>query len=131
MRNRKALVTILAATLAMGFVVMAFVASASPYGTVADARQGGRDRLHVAGDVVEGSLKRDLQNQQLLLTLKDEKGETMQVFHTGEMPSNLAEVKKVVVVGKMEEGKFHSTQMLVKCPSKYEDEKANKAKYKA
>ena len=131
MRNRKSLFTIIAATLAMGFVVMAFVASASPYGNVSDAIRGGNDRLHVAGDVVEGTLTRDLNQNQLRLTLKDEKGETMDVVHTGEMPSNLGEVKKVVVVGKMEGGKFQSKQMLVKCPSKYEDEKAQKAKAKA
>ncbi len=128
MKNRKALVTITAATLAMGFVVMAFVANASPYGTVSDAKAGGRDRLHVAGDVIDGSVKRDLANNRLLLTIVDKAGDKMDVFHTGEMPSNLAEVKQVVVVGKLEDGKFHSTEMLVKCPSRYEDAKTRKVK---
>jgi cytochrome c-type biogenesis protein CcmE len=39
------------------------------------------------------------------------------------MPSNLAEVKQVVVVGKMEDGKFHSTEMMIKCPSRYDEKK--------
>ena len=56
----------------------------------------------------------------LKFKLRDQNGDVILVRHTGEMPSNLSEVKKVVAVGYIKNGVFESSKLLIKCPSKYE-----------
>ncbi|HVV72277.1 MAG TPA: cytochrome c maturation protein CcmE [Verrucomicrobiae bacterium] len=121
-----ALVTGLVAAFAIGAVVVAFSANASPYVTIAQARVTSGDHLHLAGDVVKETLHSDPFKRQLSFDLKDASGAVMHVVHIGEMPSNLGEVKKVVAVGGMKGTDFVSTQLLVKCPSKYEADTSSK-----
>lgn len=83
--------------------------------------------MHIAGDVM-GDIKRDVVSHTLTFDLKDAKGETCNVIHQGEWPSNLEETKKVVVIGRMQGDHFQSQQMLVKCPSKYEQKDKAAAK---
>lgn len=107
----------------MGFVVFAFTKSANPYGNFADARASHDDRMHVAGEVVPGTMKRDILSHTLSFEMTDAKGDRCRINHKGEMPGNLAEAKKVVVIGHMDGDAFTSQEMLVKCPSKYEETK--------
>ena len=117
------IITAILTVVALTAVVLAFVSSASPFVTIAQAKQNSGDQLHIAGDVVPDTLVADARTHTLCFRLKDENGDIVNVTHTGEMPSNLSEVKKVVAIGGMESGKFHSSKLLVKCPSKYEAER--------
>ncbi|MDR3691314.1 MAG: cytochrome c maturation protein CcmE [Fimbriimonas sp.] len=117
------IITAVFTVFALGAVVMAFLSSASPFVTIAQAKQTSGDQLHIAGDVVKNTLVADARAHVLRFELKDENGDTIMVRHTGEMPSNLAEVKKVVAIGGIEKGEFVSNKLLVKCPSKYEAER--------
>lgn len=101
---------------------MVFVSNASPYVTVKEA-QDNRADVHVVGEIVPGSLQEKTLDRQVKFSLKDQTGE-MPVVYTGPPQSNLASAKQVVVIGSLKEGKFHSEKMLVKCPSKYENDKS-------
>ena len=114
------MVTACVAIVAIGAVIAAFSANASPYVTIAQARHTQGDHLHLAGDVIVGSTQMDPLRGTLSFKLKDKDGNTVQVEHHGEMPNNLGEVKKVVAIGGMQSGVFVSHQLLIKCPSKYE-----------
>lgn len=103
-----------------------FVNNASPYVTIQEA-SAGRQQVHVSGELVPDSLRNDVRNRKTYFQLKDETG-TMNVVYTGSPQSNLAEATKIVVIGTMKNGSFESDRMLVKCPSKYESENAQKAK---
>lgn len=114
------LVTACVAVIALGAVIAAFSANASPYVTIAQAKHTQGDHLHLAGDVVPGSTQMDPVHGTLTFDLKDKDGGTIEVEHHGEMPNNLSEFKKVVAIGGMQSGVFISHQLLIKCPSKYE-----------
>ncbi len=112
--------------IALCAVVTAFVTQASPYVTIAQAKQSADMQLHLAGDVVPDSLHNDPMKHLLSFKIKDMKGEEILVQHNGEVPAELDQVKKVVAIGGVKDGQFMSSKLLVKCPSKYEAEK-NKA----
>jgi cytochrome c-type biogenesis protein CcmE len=114
------IVTAIVATLAMAGVVTAFMTNASPYVTIAQAKNSHSNRLHLAGDLDKKSVHADPVNRTLTFRLKDENGETVTVLHKGDPPANMGEATKVVAIGKMEGDKFVSDDLLVKCPSKYE-----------
>ena len=109
--------------LALTAVVTAFVTQASPYVTIAEAKQSSETQLHLAGDVVKDTLRNNPTAHTLTFRLKDQAGDVITVLHTGEVPQDLDQVKKVVAIGGVKDGKFVSTKLLVKCPSKYEAEK--------
>lgn len=113
-------ITTVVALLAMTGVVAAFLTNASPYVTVAQARESSSNRLHLLGSLEKGSIQTDFKHGAMTFRLKDPKGEICTVRHMGEPPSNLAEAKEVVAVGAMQGGEFVSEQLLLKCPSKYE-----------
>jgi len=56
--------------------------------------------------------------------MKDEKGDEMKVVYAGTMPNNFESVTSVVVTGKYINGTFHASDVLTKCPSKYEGQPA-------
>jgi cytochrome c-type biogenesis protein CcmE len=103
-------------------LVYAFIANSSPYVTVAQARASKSDSMHLAGDIVKATVRPDLKNHALVFDVKDESGQVT-VVYTGTPPQNMDEATKVVAIGGMKDGKFHSDKLLVKCPSKYESEK--------
>ena len=117
------LVTAIVAGIAMVGVVGAFASNASPYVTVAQARTVGGDSLHLAGTLVKDSCHRDFVTGRLTFSLKDKEGTTVQVEHHGTVPASLLEATQVVAIGAMRGDRFVSNDLLVKCPSKY-DEKA-------
>lgn len=113
-------VVALAAVVGLG---AAFVGNASPYVTVAQAASTRGESLHLAGDLVKGSLVNDLKGGTLRFKVMDIEGHEADVVYNGSPVSNLSEATQVVVVGFMRDGKFRAHKMLVKCPSRYEGDK--------
>jgi len=120
------ILTALFTIVALAAVVTAFVTQASPYVTIAQAKQSSDTQLHLAGDVVENTMHNDPMRHLLSFKIKDQNGDVILVEHNGEVPAELDQVKKVVAIGGVKDGQFMSSKLLVKCPSKYEAEK-NKA----
>jgi len=108
---------------ALGAVVAAFVTQASPYVTIAQAKQSTDLQLHLAGDVVPDTMRNDARHHLLVFKIKDQNGDIITVKHNGEVPAELDQVKKVVAIGGIKDGDFMSSKLLVKCPSKYEPDK--------
>ncbi|MBS1714573.1 MAG: cytochrome c maturation protein CcmE [Armatimonadetes bacterium] len=98
----------------------AFVNNSSPYVTIKESQDRGAT-VHVAGQIVPKTLKRNIMAQEVRFDLKDESG-SMPVVYTGPPQSNLETATQVVVIGTHKDGVFHAKQMLVKCPSKYESD---------
>lgn len=109
--------------LALAAVVTAFITQASPYVTIAQAKQSSDTQMHLAGDVIPDTLHNDPVKHLLTFRIKDQAGDTITVEHSGEVPAELDQVKKVVAIGGVKNGEFMSTKLLVKCPSKYEADK--------
>ncbi len=115
------IVTAVVTVVAMTAVVAAFMTNASPYVTIAQARKSNGNRLHLAGDMVKGSIKSDLVNHTVSFQILDADKATITVDHHGEAV-NLAEATKVVAIGHMNGERFVSEKLLLKCPSRYESE---------
>jgi len=52
--------------------------------------------------------------------MKDYKGKELKVVYKGTIPNNFESSTSVVVTGKYKNGKFYASDILTKCPSKYE-----------
>lgn len=105
----------IAAVVGLGFV---FVQNASPYLTISQLSESSQG-VHVVGKLVPGSLQQNAMKREVKFQLKDDTG-VMNVVYTGPALSNLEHATQVVVIGSKNANGFHSEQMLVKCPSKYE-----------
>ena len=78
--------------------------------------------IRINGDLVPGSIQWDAANLILTFQLTDGKN-TVNVRHKGVAPDTFSEAVSVVVEGKYQDGIFEATQIMTKCPSKYEAKK--------
>lgn len=53
--------------------------------------------------------------------MKDEKGDVKKVVLQGAKPQDFERSEKLVLIGKMESDTFYASKILMKCPSKYND----------
>ena len=53
--------------------------------------------------------------------MKDEKGKVKKVVLNGSKPQDFERSEKIVLIGKMENDTFYASKILMKCPSKYND----------
>ncbi|WP_443938402.1 cytochrome c maturation protein CcmE domain-containing protein [Pedobacter sp. MW01-1-1] len=53
--------------------------------------------------------------------MKDEKGLVKEVIYNGTKPQDFEKSEKLVLIGRMKEDKFYASKILMKCPSKYND----------
>jgi len=115
-----AIVAVLLSVVGLTAVVFAFMSNASPYVTVREARVRKGDNMHLSGDIVPGTLRSDVRAGVVSFDVKDEEGQTAKVLYQGPPPANMGTATKVVAIGGMKDGVFHSEKLLLKCPSKYE-----------
>lgn len=83
----------------------------------ADKLEGKGTRIN--GEVVPGSIRWDAPRLLLSFQLTDG-NKVLNVQHKGVAPDTFQEGLSVVVEGKYENGTFNATQIMTKCPSKYE-----------
>ncbi len=115
-------VPILVSFLAIGVSMAVFTNNATPYLTIAEARKLTGDRLNLGVEVDKNTIRRDLTSNAIEFDAKDKNGETIRVRHIGENV-DLSKAERVTCIGKLKGDIFISEKMLVKCPSKYEEEK--------
>jgi cytochrome c-type biogenesis protein CcmE len=90
------------------------------YGDFAQARKT-QKRIQVKGEwVKDRESSFDAEKIQYTFYLKDDSGEILKVVLDGAKPDNFNIATNVVVKGKYMNGYFHATEVLTKCPSKYE-----------
>lgn len=118
--QKGAVVTMVVAGLAMVGVVYAFVANASPYVTIAQAKTAKGGDFHVVGDLDKRSLHTDVARRVMTFDMSDDHGDKMHVLYTGEPPANMGDAVRIVAVGQAENGVFNAHKLEFKCPSKYE-----------
>ena len=111
----------LVVALAMVMAMYSFKSTLTSYVTVSEAKASKRP-VQVAGIVVKGTDRYDLEKNNLVFVLREDGGDEMQVEYDGPRPGNFDNVTKVVAIGKYEprEQVFIAKELLVKCPTKYE-----------
>jgi cytochrome c-type biogenesis protein CcmE len=98
-------------------------ADTSNYSTFSEASRETRE-FHVMGywDKKQGMFY-DAQKDanHFAFYMKDEKGQVNKVIYNGTKPQDFERSEKLVLIGKMEKDTFYASKILMKCPSKYND----------
>jgi cytochrome c-type biogenesis protein CcmE len=76
--------------------------------------------------VKERNYEVDKTNNLFSFYMKDTKGDLMKVVYHGTIPNNFESSTSIVVTGKYHNGNFQATDILTKCPSKYQDQAQQK-----
>ncbi len=101
------------------FGASAFQSSLTPYVSVAEAKSA-RGTVQVSGLLADLGTYDKAGN--FVFTLKDDKNNVLSVVYRHPKPANFDQATGVVAIGRYENGLFQAEGLLVKCPSKYEEE---------
>ena len=113
--------------LAVGYLLyLSFGSSVSYYVNVSEFFDKGTElhntSLRVAGRIADSPIDWDAEELELRFAIT-EGGDTMAVVYQGAKPSGFKEGSNIVVEGKYHsDGIFQASQLIMKCPSKYEPE---------
>jgi cytochrome c-type biogenesis protein CcmE len=103
----------------LAFGATSFQSSLTPYVTVAEAK-------NATGTVQVSGLLADQgtydQSGNFVFTMKDDKANTLKVIYKHPRPANFEQATGVVAIGRFEAGVLQAETLLVKCPSKYEEQ---------
>jgi cytochrome c-type biogenesis protein CcmE len=106
--------------LAILFGAKSFVESNIEYGDLQTAMTSNK-KIQVKGEwVKEKESFYEHQKGQFIFFMKDDKGEIAKVVLDGAKPNNFEIANSIVVKGRYQDGYFHATEVLTKCPSKYQ-----------
>jgi cytochrome c-type biogenesis protein CcmE len=80
------------------------------------------NRVHVVGNFVP-DMPHGYNTQTRMFTfhMQDNNGNVRRVSYNKPKPANFDDAESLVVIGKLRNGIFYSDDMLIKCPSKYND----------
>jgi cytochrome c-type biogenesis protein CcmE len=122
----------LAATVA---IILTTASDASTYVTFDQAYQlassGSRKEIHVVGELKKDQLgeiigiEKSPDHLSFSFLLIDEDKKEQKVHFNEPMPADFLRSEKVVVIGHYQEDVFVAKKILLKCPSKYQEEKLN------
>ena len=114
-------------------VIISTYSSTSTYGSFRDAKNT-TEELHVVGHLDKSKeLYYDAAKDAnyFAFYMKDNKGEECKVVFTGSKPQDFERSEQVVLTGKMVGSEFHASKILMKCPSKYTQDKLETTEFTA
>jgi cytochrome c-type biogenesis protein CcmE len=116
-----AIITVLLVVLGLGVAIYAFLQNSSPYVTIAEAKERTGQTVHVAAELVPNSVVSDPDRKLVTFTIREDKtGQELPVVYHGFKPENMERAPRIVIAGEMRGGTFECSQILLKCPSKYQ-----------
>jgi cytochrome c-type biogenesis protein CcmE len=95
------------------------------------ATTGNKKEIHVVGQLKKDALGRVVGIEQGLdkvsfsFLMVDDNGKEQKVEYNQPMPQDFTKSEKVVVIGSYHGDTFKASKILLKCPSKYQEEKVN------
>ena len=114
-------------------VIISVYSSSSTYGSFEDARNTESELQ------VKGALNKQKERHYDATTnanyfsfyMKDAKGQECKVIFSGTKPQDFERSQDIVLTGKMQGNEFHASKILMKCPSKYTNDKVEFTEVKA
>lgn len=122
-------------------VIISTAGDASTYVTFNEAeamtQKGNHTSIHVVGELTkdeQGNItnmiyRPEIDPNHFEFSLIDNAGTVKKVVYPAPMPQDFDKSEQVVVIGKMEDGYFYAEKILLKCPSKYENDKLEIKEY--
>lgn len=107
-------------------VVITTISDSSTYSDFAESSKSPGKELHIIGKLdrtkpIEYDARKDA--NKFTFYLIDAKGLEKQVIYNNAKPQDFEKSEKVVVIGSMQGDVFIAKSLLLKCPSKYNDQK--------
>ncbi|HRY33261.1 MAG TPA: cytochrome c maturation protein CcmE [Bacteroidales bacterium] len=121
----KHILIILVVAVALGVIISTFT-NTSTYADFAQARKKPGRELHIIGtlDTTEPVIYDTRVDANVFsFYMIDNKGEKRKVIHKNNKPQDFEKSEQVVVIGSMQGDTFLANSLLLKCPSKYNDDK--------
>ena len=114
-------------------VIMSLYSNTSTYGSFSEAKKTA-SQLHVVGQLdKQKELYYDAAKDANYFSfyVKDKKGEECKVVFIGTKPQDFERSEQIVLTGQMVGHEFHASEILMKCPSKYTQDKIDVTEVKA
>ncbi len=113
--------------LVVALMVQATMSTGAYYMTVGELNGKGAgivgERVRVSGIVVDGSEDWRPQEITLRFSIADESGSQLPIVFSGPRPDNFQRAASAIVEGELlADGSFQAETLLLKCPSRYEEE---------
>ncbi|SHK36345.1 cytochrome c maturation protein CcmE domain-containing protein [Rhodothermus profundi] len=125
--NKRLIKTLVGVTLLGGFftmVMLSFGEKVGGYMSFEEAAASGAE-AHVVGQwVPERPVHYDPARNVFSFYMRDAEGVVRRVEYPNLKPANFEDAEQLVVMGRMEGEVFHAREILMKCPSKYNDMRA-------
>jgi cytochrome c-type biogenesis protein CcmE len=116
----KVIVGVLVVAVGIALGAVNFLDSNVEYGDFATARRTTK-KLQVKGTWMRDMASHfDAQQVKFSFYMKDDNDEVVQVVFSGARPNNFELATSIVAKGKFDGGQFAASDILTKCPSKYE-----------
>jgi cytochrome c-type biogenesis protein CcmE len=116
-------------------ILMSTAEDASSYVSFTEASQlastGSSKDIHVVGELKKDAfgnivgIEEGPDKVSFSFVMIDEKGKEQKVFYREPMPADFIKSEKVVVIGSYAGSQFNARKILLKCPSKYQEQKIN------
>ena len=125
-------IVVIAAAIA---IIISTAGDASTYVNFDQAYQmastGNTNQIHVVGELKKDGngqiigIEKGADNVSFSFVLVDDNGKEQKVFYNEPMPPDFTKSEKVVVIGGYQNENFIAQKILLKCPSKYQEQKIN------
>jgi cytochrome c-type biogenesis protein CcmE len=108
-------------------IIQATISTGAYYMTVSELNVAGPqlvgERVRVNGNVVDGSEDWNAREITLRFSITDESGQQLPIVFYGPRPDNFQRAASAIVEGQLlADGSFQADSLLLKCPSRYEEE---------
>jgi cytochrome c-type biogenesis protein CcmE len=113
-------------------IIISTAGDASSYVTFDEAMQlssaGSKKDIHVVGELKKDSagqvigIEEGPDKVSFSFLMIDDQGKEQKVFYNQPMPADFQRSEKVVVIGNFKDESFYASKILLKCPSKYQEE---------
>ena len=113
-------------------IIISTTGDASSYVSFREARamalDGDNSKIHVVGSLKKANeeimgLEESRDKLSFSFLMVDNNGEEQKVFYPEPMPADFTRSEQVVVIGSFKKETFLASKILMKCPSKYKEEK--------
>lgn len=121
--RKSAIIGLITIALCVGFLV-SLNADTNTYSTFSEAAKDPKE-FHVMGywEKEKGMHYDALKDaNRFEFFMKDEKGKVNKVVYAGTKPQDFERSEKLVLIGKMDQNTFYASKILMKCPSKYNND---------
>ena len=116
-------------------VIVSTAGDASSYVTFDEALQlstaGNKKDIHVVGELKKDGMghvigiEEGADKVSFSFLMIDDKGKEQKIYYNQPMPADFIRSEKVVFIGSYSDSAFHASKILLKCPSKYQEQNVN------